>query len=75
MAGRELSIFLKLSVFTAVAVVADLCWRTVSGVAELAKDRIVHQGKDAGSEEQQQRQAERYFSSGSVLRQEQSLRQ
>lgn len=30
MAGREFSIFLKLSAVTAVAVVADICWRTVT---------------------------------------------
>ena len=30
MAGREFSIFLKLSAVTAVAVVADICWRAVA---------------------------------------------
>ena len=30
MVGNEFSIFLKLSAVTAVAVVADICWRTVA---------------------------------------------
>ena len=30
MAGREVSVFLKLSALTAVAVVADICWRAFS---------------------------------------------
>lgn len=32
MAGREVSVFLKLSALTAVAVVADICWRAFSPV-------------------------------------------
>lgn len=30
MAGREVSIFLKLSALTAVAVVVDICWRALA---------------------------------------------
>lgn len=32
MAGREFSIFLKLSAITAAAVVADICWRIVAPI-------------------------------------------
>jgi hypothetical protein len=34
MAGHEVSIFLKLSAVTAVAVVADICWRAVTPAAK-----------------------------------------
>ena len=37
MAGNEFSIFLKLSAVTAVAVVADICWRTVAPVSAAAE--------------------------------------
>ena len=32
MAGREVSVFLKLSALTVVAVVADICWRAFSPI-------------------------------------------